>query len=141
MTINTNSKKLKGVPNGLGAQNASKAEFKAENYNEQNESDSEVSDNDEQRLRNIDYQGQVEAINKSNAVIAFNMDGSIIDANENFLKTLGYTLQEIQGRHHNMFVENAYGQSSAYREFWAKLNRGEYIADEFKRIGKHGKEL
>src|SRR3981081_4730622 len=80
------------------------------------------------------------AIRKSQAVIEFNMDGTIITANENFLKTLGYSLGEIQGKHHSMFVEPAMRDSAAYREFWASLNRGEYQATEYKRIGKGGKE-
>ena len=95
----------------------------------------------QQKLTSSDYAGQVAAIGKSQAVIEFKMDGTIVTANENFLKTLGYTLEEIKGRHHGMFVEEAYRQSSDYREFWAKLNRGEYVADEFKRIGKGGREV
>lgn len=86
----------------------------------------------------MDYAGQVSAISKSQAVIEFEMDGTIITANENFLGVLGYTLDEIQGQHHRMFVETAYGNSADYREFWAKLNRGEYISDAFKRVGKNG---
>jgi methyl-accepting chemotaxis protein len=84
---------------------------------------------------------QVEAISKSQAVIEFNPDGAIVTANENFLKTLGYSLGEIQGKHHSMFVEPAMRESAAYREFWAKLNRGEFQAAEYKRIGKGGKEV
>lgn len=93
------------------------------------------------KIENSDFKSQVEAIGKSQAVISFGMDGTILDANENFLKALGYRLEEVKGKHHNMFVETQYGQSAAYREFWTKLNRGEYIADEFKRIGKGGKEV
>ncbi len=88
-----------------------------------------------------DYAGQVAAIRKTQAVIEFNMDGTIIDANENFLKALGYTLEEIKGKHHSMFVDETYRQSAEYREFWAKLNRGEYLSGEFKRFGKGGKEV
>jgi len=84
---------------------------------------------------------QVEAISKSQAVIEFNLDGTIVTANENFLKTLGYSLSEIQGKHHSMFVEPAMRDSAAYREFWASLNRGQYQAAEYKRIGKGGKEV
>ncbi|HYA18446.1 MAG TPA: methyl-accepting chemotaxis protein [Bryobacteraceae bacterium] len=89
----------------------------------------------------VDYQGQVAAIRRSQAVIEFNMDGTIIDANENFLKALGYTLEEIEGRHHSMFVDEAYRLSGEYKEFWARLNRGEYQAAEYKRIGKGGREV
>jgi len=74
-------------------------------------------------------------------VIEFNMDGTIITANDNFLGVVGYTLQEIQGHHHSMFVEPAYKESVEYRHFWEKLNRGEYQANVFKRIGKGGKEV
>ncbi len=90
---------------------------------------------------NLDYAGQVAAIRKSQAVIEFQMDGTVIDANENLLKAFGYQLEEVKGKHHSMFVDEAYRQSSEYKEFWAKLNRGEYVADEFKRIGKGGKEV
>jgi methyl-accepting chemotaxis protein len=100
-----------------------------------------ATDTTEQKLRNADYQGQIAAIGKAQAVIAFKMDGTVLDANENFLKALGYTLDEIKGRHHSMFVDEAYRQSSDYKEFWAKLNRGEYQAAEYKRIGKGGKEV
>lgn len=88
-----------------------------------------------------DYAGQVAAIRKSQAVIEFAMDGSILDANDNFLRALGYTLDEIKGRHHSMFVDEASRQSREYKEFWTALNRGEYQAAEYKRIGKGGKEV
>jgi methyl-accepting chemotaxis protein len=94
-----------------------------------------------QKLRNADLSGQIDAIGKSQAVIEFNLDGTIIHANENFLRALGYTLGEIKGRHHSMFVEQTERDSPAYREFWASLNRGEFQAAEYKRIGKGGKEI
>jgi methyl-accepting chemotaxis protein len=90
---------------------------------------------------NADYSGQVAAIGKSQAVIEFNLDGAIITANDNLLKTLCYSLDEIKGKHHSLFVEEAYRHSPEYKEFWAKLNRGEYVAGEFKRIGKGGREV
>jgi methyl-accepting chemotaxis protein len=93
------------------------------------------------RLRNHELGAIVDAAGRSQAMIEFNMDGSIITANENFLRTVGYSLAEIKGKHHSMFVEPAYRDSAAYREFWAKLNRGEYDAAEYKRIGKGGKEV
>jgi methyl-accepting chemotaxis protein len=74
-------------------------------------------------------------------VIEFNMDGTIIGANQNFLKTVGYALDEIRGRHHSMFVDPVEREGAAYREFWAALNRGEYQAAEYKRIGKNSKEV
>lgn len=95
----------------------------------------------DQKLRTVDLSGQIAAIGKSQAVIEFNMDGSIRTANDNFLHTLGYSMSEIQGRHHSMFVQPAERDSTAYRDFWAALNRGEYQAAEYKRIGKGGKEV
>jgi methyl-accepting chemotaxis protein len=81
------------------------------------------------------------AIGKTQATIEFQMDGTIIAANGNFLSTLGYTLEEIKGRHHSMFVEESLKNSPEYREFWARLNRGESLPGEYKRIGKGGKEV
>ena len=93
------------------------------------------------RLQNLDFGAQVAAANRSQAVIEFNMDGTIITANANFLGTVGYSLTEITGKHHSMFVEPRERDGAAYREFWAALNRGEYQAAEYKRIGKGGKEV
>src|SRR5436305_15243025 len=84
---------------------------------------------------------QAAAISESQALIEFNMDGTVITANENFLKALCYTLSEIKGQHHGMLVEVSERDSASYREFWAKLNRGEYQAAEYKRVGKGGKEV
>ncbi len=95
----------------------------------------------ESKIKNSDFEGQIDAVGKSQAMISFNMDGTIIDANENFLNAMGYSLGEVKGKHHSIFVESVYGNSAAYKEFWAKLNRGEFIAEEFKRIGKGGKEV
>jgi len=82
---------------------------------------------------------QIKAIAKAQAVIEFDMDGMIITANDNFLSVLGYSLDEIQGQHHSMFVEPSYKESSEYRAFWAKLNRGEFESNQYKRLGKDGK--
>ena len=95
----------------------------------------------EQKLRNANYEGQLNAISKSQATIEFNLDGTIITANENFLGAVGYSLDEIKGKHHQMFVDPAYRNSSEYREFWASLARGEYQAAEYKRFGKGGREI
>jgi len=94
-----------------------------------------------QKKRNADFEGQVAAINKSQAVIHFGLDGTIMDANENFLSTVGYTLEEIVGRHHSMFVEPAHKDSQDYRRFWEELAAGQFQSDEFKRVGKGGKEV
>jgi len=93
------------------------------------------------KLKAADYAGQIAAISKSQAVIEFKMDGTIVTANDNFLSTAGYTLEEIVGRHHSMFVDEATRSSPDYREFWARLNRGEYQAAEYKRIGRGGREF
>jgi methyl-accepting chemotaxis protein len=95
----------------------------------------------EAKLSTADLSGQIAAIGKSQAVIEFNMEGTIRTANDNFLHTLGYALPEIQGKHHSMFVQPSECDGAAYREFWAALNRGEYQAAEYKRIGKGGKEV
>jgi methyl-accepting chemotaxis protein len=95
----------------------------------------------EQKLRAADSDGQIAAIRKSQAVIEFNMDGTIRTANENFQAAMGYSLAEIKGQHHSMFVEANERSSSAYREFWAALNRGQYQAAEYKRIAKGGREI
>ena len=95
----------------------------------------------EQKMRMADAMGQITAIGKSQAVIEFNMDGTVRTANYNFLRALGFSLSEIEGKHHSMFVEPEMRDSAAYREFWASLNRGEYQAGEYKRIGKNGREV
>lgn len=93
------------------------------------------------KLRDADMQGQIAAIGKSQAVIHFELDGTIIEANDNFLAAVGYRLDEIVGRHHSMFVEPSHAQSGAYKAFWQKLGRGEYQADEYRRIGNGGREI
>lgn len=100
-----------------------------------------ATDTTQAKMQNADYEGQLAAIDKSQAVISFNLDGTIITANKNFLDTLGYSLEEVKGKHHSMFVEQEERNSSAYREFWAALARGEYQAAEYKRIGRGGKEI
>ena len=95
----------------------------------------------EKKIRGMEDAGKISAIGRAQAVIEFNLDGTIITANENFLATVGYRLDEIQGKHHSMFVSPAERDSAAYREFWAKLGRGEYEAAEYKRFGKGGKEV
>jgi methyl-accepting chemotaxis protein len=94
-----------------------------------------------EKLKTADLSGQIDAIGKSQAVIEFNLDGTIIRANDNFLGALGYSLAEIKGQHHRMFVEPVERESAAYGEFWATLGRGQFQAGEFKRVGKGGKEI
>ncbi len=81
----------------------------------------------------------VDAIGKSQAIIEFTSDGTIVDANENFLSTVGYELSEVKGKHHSMFVEKEYRDSEEYKAFWADLAGGTYRSDIFKRIGKDGR--
>jgi methyl-accepting chemotaxis protein len=100
-----------------------------------------ASDITQQKKIAADFEGQIGAIGKSQAVIEFTLDGTIIRANDNFLKTLGYTLEEVRGQHHSMFAEPAYRQSPEYRAFWQKLGRGEFDAGQYKRLGKGGREI
>ena len=83
----------------------------------------------------------VNALRKSHAVIEFDLDGIILNANENFCHAMGYALPEIVGKHHSMFVEPSYAQSVAYSDFWAKLRRGESNRSQFKRVGKRGQTV
>ncbi|WP_428247940.1 methyl-accepting chemotaxis protein [Ferrovibrio sp.] len=95
----------------------------------------------EQKQRAADFEGQLSAISKSQGMISFTLDGIVLDANEAFLAVLGYSLEEARGKHHRLFVEPAYAESQAYRDFWAKLHRGEYDAGQYRRVGKGGKEV
>ena len=85
--------------------------------------------------------GRIAAILRAQAVIEFNLDGTIITANKNFLDAMGYSLAEIKGQHHSMFVEPAARDTAGYRDFWSGLKRGEYQSAEYKRLGKGGKEV
>lgn len=95
----------------------------------------------EQKVKTADYEGQLAAISKSQAVISFSLDGRILDANANFLKAVGYTIEEVRGQHHSIFVDPTHRQSHEYRLFWDKLGRGEYDAGEYKRIARGGREI
>nr|WP_027327650.1 methyl-accepting chemotaxis protein [Helicobacter pametensis] len=83
----------------------------------------------------------LQALNRSMATIEFDIFGNIVDANENFLRTVGYALEEIKGKHHQIFCEDSFVQSDQYANFWNRLKSGEFIADKFKRIGKDNKEI
>jgi methyl-accepting chemotaxis protein len=91
--------------------------------------------------RNAEYKGKLVAINRSQAVIEFDLSGTILTANENFLHTMGYTLEEIKGQHHRMFADPGYANSPEYAAFWAKLNRGEFDSGVYRRLGKGGKDV
>jgi methyl-accepting chemotaxis protein len=88
-----------------------------------------------------EQQARIAALSKAQGIIEFNLDGTIIAANPNFLQTLGYSLDEIRGKHHSLFVTPAHRDSPEYRAFWDKLRRGEYDAAQYLRIGKGGKEV
>src|SRR5690606_19440978 len=85
--------------------------------------------------------GMIAALHRSQAVIEFGLDGRILDANENFCSALGYTLAEIRGQHHSLFVDPAMRESREYRMFWDKLGRGEFDAGQYKRFAKGGREI
>lgn len=94
-----------------------------------------------EKLRQADYEGQIAAIHKSQCVVTFDLDGTIVDANGSFLDAIGYRLEEVQGRHHRMFVDPSYAHSLEYEIFWSDLANGRHRAGEFRRIGKAGREL
>ncbi|MFC0267977.1 bifunctional diguanylate cyclase/phosphodiesterase [Kushneria aurantia] len=95
----------------------------------------------EERAQQTDHQGQIAAIHKSQAVVSFALDGTIIDANDNFLNLMGYRYAEVRGQHHMMFVDPADSLDSDYRLFWERLARGEHQVAEFKRLAKGGREV
>ncbi len=88
-----------------------------------------------------DANSQLESLDKSQAIISFSLDGIILDANQNFLTTMGYTLEEIRGKHHRIFVSSETFESDEYKEFWKTLKSGEFQRAEFKRLNKHGREI
>ncbi len=93
------------------------------------------------RKQTAEFKGKVEAMDRAQAVIEFALDGTVLVANDNFLKALGYRLDEIQGKHHRMFCDAHYVESPDYAEFWAKLNRGEYESGRFRRLAKDGHDV
>ena len=100
-----------------------------------------ASDITEKATRLREMESQMEAVSRSNAVIEFEPDGTIIKANENFLGATGYSLDEIAGRHHSMFMPERERGSAAYARFWTDLAAGNFMADEFERVGKGGKPV
>jgi methyl-accepting chemotaxis protein len=89
--------------------------------------------------KSADDAGQLDAINRSQAVIAFDRDGHIIDANANFLAVMGYAAEEVIGQHHAMFVDPTYAASPEYQAFWAKLRNGTFHSGEFRRVARDGR--
>ena len=92
-------------------------------------------------LANTKMKAILEALSRSQAQIEFETDGTIVTANQNFLATLGYELSQIEGKHHSLFVEPGYKDSTEYRQFWDDLRAGKFQAGEFKRIAKDGAEV
>ena len=95
----------------------------------------------QEKLRQADFQSQIEAISKSQGVITFRVDGTILDANANLLATFGYALDEVVGRHHRMLMEPGVADTEAYAQFWQTLRSGKFVSGRHKRIGKDGREL
>jgi methyl-accepting chemotaxis protein len=92
-------------------------------------------------LHKREIEEKLKALDRSQAVIEFAMDGTILGADENFQSAMGYTLDEIKNKHHSVFVDPAHRSSAEYRQFWDALNRGEHQSAEYKRIGKDGREV
>ena len=95
----------------------------------------------DRKKRFAELNGLANAIDASQAVIQFSMHGIILDANKNFLDVMGYTLDEIKGQHHRMFVTPDVAASAEYSVFWENLNRGEFQAAQYRRVGKGGKDV
>ena len=93
------------------------------------------------KMLSLDSGGKITALNRAQAIIEFTPQGEVLTANDNFLTALGYRLDEIQGRHHRLFCDEAYVRSPEYQQFWAALGRGDFQAAEYKRIGKGGREV
>lgn len=94
-----------------------------------------------QKIQSMEDAGKLAGVDRSQAIIEFDLSGTIVTANGNFLRTMGYSLDDIKGRHHSMFVEAEMRSSPAYTDFWTRLNRGEFFSGEFKRLGKDGREI
>jgi methyl-accepting chemotaxis protein len=94
-----------------------------------------------EKLHHIESDGKLDALSRSQAVIEFDMQGTVIDANPNFLRALGYTLPEIKGQHHSMFCTPELVKSAEYRNFWADLSLGKFQSGRYRRLGKHGAEV
>ncbi|AYM12488.1 PAS domain S-box protein [Agrobacterium tumefaciens] len=95
----------------------------------------------ERKLKAAEDAGKIDALSRAQAIIEFSPNGEVLAANENFLAALGYSLAEVQGRHHSMFCEPAYTQSPQYAQFWKRLAGGDLVADEFMRLGKGGRKV
>lgn len=95
----------------------------------------------EQKTKNADFEGKIDALDRAQAMIEFELDGTILTANDNFLNAVGYRLNEIVGKHHSLFVNADERGSAEYQQFWAALARGEYQSGEYQRVAKGDREL
>ena len=95
----------------------------------------------ELKKKELDIRNRMNAINQSNAVIEFDLSGNIVYANQNFCDSMGYSLNELKGKHHSIFVTEDYSKSDEYKEFWNKLKNGDFISEQFNRIKKNGEEI
>jgi len=93
------------------------------------------------KLQTTEYEGKIQAVDRAQAVIEFELDGTVITANENFLRIFGFSLDDVVAKHHRIFCEPGYAETQDYADFWQTLGRGEYVSGEFKRIGKNGQEI
>lgn len=93
------------------------------------------------KLQNAEFEAKVKAIDLSQAVIEFDMDGHVLTANRNFQAAMGYTLRELVGKHHSIFCTHAYVQSLDYRDFWLRLSEGEFVSGRFHRVGKYSRDV
>jgi methyl-accepting chemotaxis protein len=95
----------------------------------------------EAKRKTAEFEGKIQAIDRAQAIIEFELDGTCLTANENFLRIFGFRLDEVQGQHHRIFCEPGYAETAEYTEFWQRLGRGEYETGEFKRLAKDGSEV
>jgi methyl-accepting chemotaxis protein len=100
-----------------------------------------ATDMTEVKLRNANFEGMLTAIGRSQAVIEFSLDGTVLAANDNFLRTFGYRADEVLGMHHRMFVDTTESQSMEYAQFWKNLRAGNFSAAQYRRLGKGGREI
>ena len=93
------------------------------------------------KMRNAEFEGKVAAIGRSQAVIEFDLEGNILNANDNFLRTIGYSMRELKNQHHSMLCTPEYVVSAEYRDFWLRLRNGELRSGRFHRVGKFGRDV
>ncbi len=100
-----------------------------------------ASDITEVKLRTAEIEARLAAVDRAQAAVEFDLEGIVLGANENFLRTMGYSLREIMGQHHSTFCTPDYTRSAEYRDFWLRLRKGEVIAGRFERVGNYGREV